>query len=170
VFDAVFTSEGIEVLLTPPHAPRANAYAKRRVRTVRRECPDRVLTYSTRHLLTVLREYLAHYNGHRAHQGRGQRPPDRDALPAPVADLAVVRIRRRKVAHGLINEYEQVAQPKPNSRTAHPSVRGVAAGTPDDPTDIGTAGVRGQQPGVMSFHLPSRYHRWGRNAYGDRSR
>jgi Integrase core domain len=79
------------------------------VRTVRRECLDRVLIYGTRHLLTVLSEYLAHYNGHRAHQGRGQRSPDRDALPAPVADLAGARIRRRKVVHGLINEYEQVA-------------------------------------------------------------
>jgi putative transposase len=45
----------------------------------------------------------------RAHQGRGQRPPDRDTLPAQVADLSTVRVRRRKVLHGLINEYEQAA-------------------------------------------------------------
>jgi hypothetical protein len=32
---------------------------------------------------------------------RGQRPPDRDALPAPV-DLGAVRVRSRKVLHGLI--------------------------------------------------------------------
>jgi putative transposase len=109
MFDAVFQAEGIEVLLTPPQSPRANAYAERWVRTVRRECLDRVLIYDTRHLLAVLREYLAHYNGHRPHQGREQRPPDRDALPAPVADLGAVRVRRRKVLHGLINEYEQAA-------------------------------------------------------------
>jgi hypothetical protein len=105
MFDAVFHAEGIEVLLTP----RANAFAERWVRTVRRECLDRVLVYNTRHLLAVLGEYLAHYNGHRAHQGRGQRPPDRDRLPAQVADLSAVRVRRRKVLHGLINEYEQAA-------------------------------------------------------------
>jgi hypothetical protein len=62
-----------------------------------------------RHLLAVLREYVAHYNGHRPHQGRGQRPPGRDALPAAVADLGPVRVRRRKVLHGLINEYKQAA-------------------------------------------------------------
>ena len=109
VFDTVFQSEGIEVLLTPPQAPRANAFAERWVRTVRRECLDRIMIYNTRHLLAVLGEYLAHYNGHRAHQGRGQRPPDRDTLPTPVTDLDAVRVRRQKVVHGLINEYEQAA-------------------------------------------------------------
>ena len=78
-------------------------------RTVRRECLDRILIYNARHLLAVLGEYLAHYNEHRAHQGRGQRPPDRDTLPAPVIDLHAVRVRRRRVLHGLINEYEQAA-------------------------------------------------------------
>jgi putative transposase len=109
MFDTVFDTEGVEVLLTPPQAPRANAYAERWVGTVRRECLDRILIYNTRHLVAVLREYLAHYNRHRPHQGRGQRPPGRDTLPAPVADLGVVRVRRRKVLHGLINEYEQAA-------------------------------------------------------------
>jgi hypothetical protein len=109
MFDTVFQAEAIEVLLTPPQAPRANAFAERWVRTVRRECLDRILIYNTRHLVTVLIEYVAHYNQHRPHQGRGQRPPDRDTLPAPVADLGSRWVRRRKVLHGLINEYEQAA-------------------------------------------------------------
>jgi hypothetical protein len=61
------------------------------VRTVRRECLDRILIYNTRHLLAVLGEYLVHYNGHRPRQGRGQRPPDRDVLAAPVTGLSAVR-------------------------------------------------------------------------------
>lgn len=107
VFDVVFHAEGIEVLLTPAQASRGNVYAERWVRTVRRECLDRLLIYNTRHLLAVLGEYLAHYNEHRPHQGCGQCPPDQDALPVPVADLDGVRVRRRRVLHGLINEYAQ---------------------------------------------------------------
>jgi putative transposase len=105
----VFDADGVEVLLIPPQALRVNAFAERWVRTVRRECLDRMLIYNTRHLLAVLDGYLAHDNQHRPHQGRGQRAPDRDALPAPVVDLGVVRVRRRKVLHGLINEYERAA-------------------------------------------------------------
>jgi transposase InsO family protein len=109
-FDAVFASEGIEVLRSPPQAPRANAYAERWVRSVRRECLDRMLIYNPRHLLAVLSEYVAHYNEHRPHQSRQQRPPGAaDAAPTTVVDLAVARIRRKKILNGLISEYSQAA-------------------------------------------------------------
>jgi putative transposase len=53
-FDTVFTAAGIDMLRTPPQAPRANAYAERWVGTVRRECTDRILTAGERHLTSVL--------------------------------------------------------------------------------------------------------------------
>jgi transposase InsO family protein len=64
-FDHVFTSIGIKVIKTPPQAPRANAIAERWVGTVRRECTDRMLILSQRHLRQVLTDYTRHYNGHR---------------------------------------------------------------------------------------------------------
>lgn len=109
VFDEVFTSEGIEILRSPPQAPRANAYAERWVRTVRRECLDRMLIYNPRHLLAVLSEFVTHYNEHRPHQSRHQRPPNATDTGPAVVDLASARTSRRKILNGLINEYSQAA-------------------------------------------------------------
>jgi putative transposase len=81
MFDAVFGAEGIEVLLTPPQGSPGELLCGTLGTHGPAECLDRILVYNTRHLLAVLREYLMHYNGHRPHQGRGQRPPDRDVLP-----------------------------------------------------------------------------------------
>jgi transposase InsO family protein len=105
-FDEIFTSEGITVMKTPPRTPRANCYAERWVRTVRAECTDQMLIYDERHLRSVLEEYTEHYNGHRPHQSREQRPPDQDErIVVPMEG----RIKRRRVLGGAINEYHRAA-------------------------------------------------------------
>jgi putative transposase len=55
-FDVVFASAGIEVLRSPPRAPKGNAYAERWVSTIRRECLDRMLIFNERQLVHVLAE------------------------------------------------------------------------------------------------------------------
>jgi putative transposase len=109
VFDEVFTSLGARVIRTPVRAPRANAIAERWVGTVRRECTDRILIYNEWHLRRVLRAYQQHYNGHRAHRARDLRPPDPLSAPLVPDGPGHIRLQRRRVVDGLINEYRATA-------------------------------------------------------------
>jgi transposase InsO family protein len=81
-FGEVFRSEGLRVITTLPRTPRMNAICERVIGTLRRELLDRTLILGERHLAVVLREYVAHYNGHRPHQSRRQRPPTSKRSPS----------------------------------------------------------------------------------------
>ena len=72
----MFRSEGITVIHTPVHAPKANAYAERFVRTARKECLDWLLILGRRHLEHVLRIYVQHYNRERPDRGLALTQPE----------------------------------------------------------------------------------------------
>jgi hypothetical protein len=65
-----------------------------------------MLIYDQGHLRSVLGEYAGHYNRHRSHQSRQQRPPDQETQTAAPLNLPV---RRRKVLGSVISEYYQAA-------------------------------------------------------------
>jgi hypothetical protein len=103
-FDAVFRSEGAEIIHTPYRSPRANAVAERWVGTARRECLDQLLILSERHLHRVLTAFVAYYNERRPHQGLQQQ------CPVPLApDGAGGCIARRDVLGGITHDYYREA-------------------------------------------------------------
>jgi len=106
-FDAVFASEGVQVLLIPPQAPQANAVAERWVGTLRRELLDRMLIVNQRQLHHAIAEYVDHFNWHRPHRSLGQAAPLRP-LPNPVSH-DTIRVLRRDRLGGLVHEYAQAA-------------------------------------------------------------
>jgi putative transposase len=94
---------GIETLLTPVQAPKANAIAERLVGTLRRECLDHFIIINERHLRRILKEYAAHYNRGRQHRSLDLVPP---SGIAPVAAPGSGRVTARPVLGGLLYEYQ----------------------------------------------------------------
>ena len=75
MFDEVFAGNGMRIIKTPVRSPQANSFAERYAGTLRRECPGHLLIHGERHLRQILAQYAQHYNDHRPHQARDQRPP-----------------------------------------------------------------------------------------------
>src|SRR5678815_3585280 len=67
---------GLAVLRSPFSSPKANAICERVIGTIRRECLDWLIPLSEAHLRSILREWVAHYNGGRPHSALGPGVPD----------------------------------------------------------------------------------------------
>ena len=106
-FDALFASEGIQIIKTPVRAPKANATAERFARTVRAECLDWLLIVNRSHLERVLRVFAGHYNCHRPHRALNLKPPDPGKLQVRHSPTNLVE--RRDRLGGLIHEYRLAA-------------------------------------------------------------
>ncbi|MFD7015784.1 integrase core domain-containing protein [Streptomyces sp. NPDC059928] len=107
-FNAIFETEEMQVLLSAPQAPRMNAHCKRVIGTIRREVPDHILITNEAHAQQVLAEYQEHYNRHRPHRSRDQRPPQAQKQPAVLHDRAH-KLLHTHVLGGAINEYRYAA-------------------------------------------------------------
>ena len=77
-------SMGIEEVLTAPRSPWQNAFVKRVIGSIRRECLDHVIVLKERHLKRVLASYFHYYHGWRTHLSLAMDSPESrpEQLPA----------------------------------------------------------------------------------------
>jgi putative transposase len=108
-FDAVFQAKDINILTSAPQAPKMNALCERVIRTLRSEVRDHVLILNEAHAREVLTAYQQHYNQHRPHQVRQQRPPERHHQTDRADENNVRTLLRTPVLNRLINEYRYAA-------------------------------------------------------------
>jgi transposase InsO family protein len=97
---------GIETILTPVGAPRANAIAERVIGTLRRECLDHVIPVDERHLRAILAEYVEYYNCDRPHRTLRMETPLPQGRPSAEP---IQSVRVRPVLGGLHHVYERAA-------------------------------------------------------------
>jgi putative transposase len=65
--------EGVKPVRCPARAPNCNAFAERFLRAIKEECLDRMILVGEASLRRALKEYGAHYQSERNHQGVGNR-------------------------------------------------------------------------------------------------
>jgi transposase InsO family protein len=90
--DAIFSKDvdqgvrhmGLHVIKTPVRTPVVNAICERVIGTMRRECLDFVIPLNERHLYSILKKWVTHYNEGRPHMSLGPGiPRPKRTLPVP---------------------------------------------------------------------------------------
>ena len=104
-FQHVVDGADVELLKIPVEAPRANAFCKRFLGSLRRECLDYMLILSERHLRRVVADYVIYFNQARPHQGIDQRIP----CGSPLPDHPDGEIVGKAVLGGLHHDYRRKA-------------------------------------------------------------
>jgi transposase InsO family protein len=103
---------GLRVLRSPFSSPKANAICERAIGTIRLEWLDWMIPMSEGHLRSILRVWVAHYNGGRPHSALGPAVPGPPAgsacAPKPESRRLWMRgalVRAKSVLGGLHHEY-----------------------------------------------------------------
>jgi transposase InsO family protein len=95
---------GVRMVRTPASAPNCNAHAERFIRSIKRECLDRVVPLGERHFRQLVREFVDHYHAERNHQGIGNELIERPTVPRTGGP-----VRRRQRIGGVLNYYYRSA-------------------------------------------------------------
>jgi transposase InsO family protein len=104
-FRRLISDGGTQVIRLPPRSPNLNAYAERFVRSIKKECLNRMTFVGQTSLRRAVVDYLEHYHAERNHQGLGNRLIR--STPSAAANNGMVRRRQR--LGGMLNFYYREA-------------------------------------------------------------
>ena len=96
---------GITEVITAPRSPWQNAYVKRVIASIRRECLDHIVIFNERHLRRVLSSYVDYYQRTRTHLSLDKDCPDSRPIVPPRIGRAVAIPQVGGLHHG----YERLA-------------------------------------------------------------
>lgn len=105
---------GVEPVQIPPHSPNSNAFAERWVSTVKRKLVRRRWFLGYGGLWRALSDYVAHYNGERQHQSKGNRPLTEISTPDIAAQISIAEFKASQIhcvprCNGTVRHYYRVA-------------------------------------------------------------
>ena len=100
-FASILEASGVKSVKLPARSPNLNAYAERFVLSARRECLNKVIPFSEKHLRRIVSEYVDHYHGERNHQGLENRLIE--SMPARARSACPIKCRER--LGGVLNYY-----------------------------------------------------------------
>jgi transposase InsO family protein len=81
---------GIEEVCTAPRSPWQNAYAKRVIGSIRRECLDHVMVINEVGLSRIVTQYLTYYHQSRTHLSLAKDSPEPRMIAPPELGQIVV--------------------------------------------------------------------------------
>lgn len=97
--------EGVKSVRCPVRAPNCNAFSERFVRSIKEECLNRIIFFGETSLRRAIREYMAHYQVERNHQGIGNRLLE----PLTTGCTTAGSIHRSERLGGMLNYYHREA-------------------------------------------------------------
>jgi putative transposase len=104
-FRALLKGESVSPVRLPPRSPNLNAFAERWVRSVRKECLDRMIIFGERMLCRCLSEFITHYHAERNHQGLANKLIE----PGPAVGSLDGEVACRERLGGLLKYYHRRA-------------------------------------------------------------
>jgi putative transposase len=101
VFRRIQADCGVSVVRLPARSPNLNAYAERRMKSMKSECLSRFVALGESHLRRAVTSYILHYHAERNHQSLESRTLE----PEPGVGSLDGPIERRMRLGGLLNYY-----------------------------------------------------------------